>query len=146
MFVWSFHNDDYLQEIYKDNKPEERSLDVGPAHVDLHAGRLVQEDVVLGGGWEDVREWEGGGWRGLLSFCHLMGLRDSLLGLIQPWTSDCRLLWWCAAINCLQLKCNYKRDWRYTLQAFNSDTLENGIQCAKGGLRLFSLLGICSLK
>ena len=50
MFVGSLHNDDYLY------TPEERSLDVRPAHVDLHVGGLVQDDVVLGGGWEDVGE------------------------------------------------------------------------------------------
>ena len=47
----------------KDNKPEQRSLDVGPSHVDLHVGGLVEEDVVLGGGWQDVGEGDGVDWR-----------------------------------------------------------------------------------
>ena len=111
MFVWSSQDDDYLQEIGEDNKPEEGSLDVGPAHVDLHVGRLVQQDVVLGGGRQDVGEGDGGDWSWSwswdLSFCD--GARDSRdwLYLIQPWTGG--LLWWVwwvwlvRDINCLQL-------------------------------------------
>ena len=92
MSVWSFHSDDYLQEICEDNKPEERPLDVGPAHVDLHAGGLVQQDVVLGGGWEDVGEGDGVRWRLVLSLTDaVLRLRDCLY-LIQPWTGG--LLWW----------------------------------------------------
>ena len=42
----------------KDNRPEERSLNIGPPHVHPHVDGLVQEYVVLGGGWEDVGEGE----------------------------------------------------------------------------------------
>ena len=104
MFVWGSHIDDYLLEIWKDNKPEERSLDVGPSHVDLHVGGLVQEDVVLGGGWQDVGERDGVDWRLDLSFCDGAGGSRDCLYLIQPWTGG--LLWWvgwASDINCLQL-------------------------------------------
>ena len=47
----------------KDNRPEERSLNVGPPHVNPHVDGLVEEDVVLGGGREDVGEGDGPGWR-----------------------------------------------------------------------------------
>ena len=66
------------------NKPEERSLDVGPAHVDLHVGGLVEQDVVLGGGWQDVGEGDGVVWRLDLSFCDAAGASRDWLYLIQP--------------------------------------------------------------
>ena len=36
--------------------PEQRSLDIGPPHVDAHVTGLVQQDVVLGAGAEAVAE------------------------------------------------------------------------------------------
>ena len=77
--VGSLHNDDYPY------TPEERSLNVRPAHVDLHVGGLVQEDVVLGGGWQYVGEGDGVHHSSVLSFCSavLLLLRDGV-HLIQP--------------------------------------------------------------
>ena len=38
------------------NIPKQRSLDIGPPHVDAHVAGLVQQDVVLGAGAEAVAE------------------------------------------------------------------------------------------
>ena len=42
--------------INNESIPKERSLDIGPPHVDAHVAGLVQEDVVLGAGAEAVAE------------------------------------------------------------------------------------------